>query len=107
MFDQLLATAAIHSRMQPTFEELANKLLGDAELEYQKDIYLLRLLYNRVIAVLDAVVSSSVIIEDNDLDFAYVQLTALIDDLLTKPSMKSWQKDAPELYERCSDTPKK
>ena len=99
MFDQLLAQQLYTVEVLPTFEELANKLLGDAELEYQKDIYLLRLLYNRVIAVLDAVVSSSVIIEDNDLDFAYVQLTALIDDLLTKPSMKSWQKDAPELYE--------
>jgi hypothetical protein len=99
MFDQLLAQQLYTVDVLPTFEALADELLGDADLQYQKDVYLLRLLYNRIITVLDAVVSTSVVIEDNDLDFAYVQLTALIDDLLNKPSMKGWQKDAPELYE--------
>jgi hypothetical protein len=99
MFDRLLEQQQYQVQVLPTFEALANELLGDAELEYQKDIYLLRLFYNRVIAVLDAVVSSSVVIEDDKLDFAYVQLTASIENILGKPSMKDWQKNVPELYE--------
>ncbi len=99
MFDRLLEQQQYQIEVLPTFAALADELLGDAELEHQKDVYLIRLFYNRVIAILDAVVSSGVVIEDDKLDFAYVRLTALIEDVLSKPTMKDWQKDAPELYE--------
>lgn len=99
MFDRLLEQQQYQVEVLPTFAALADELLGDAELEHQKDVYLIRLFYNRVIAILDAVVSSGVVIEDDKLDFAYVRLTALIEDVLSKPTMKDWQKDAPELYE--------
>lgn len=99
MFDSMLAQQLYEVEVLPTFITLADKLLADAALEQQKDVYLLRLFYNRAVAILDAVVSSGVVIEDDKLDFAYVRLTALIEDMLSKPTMKSWQKDAPELYE--------
>ena len=99
MFDKLLEQQQYQVEVLPTFAKLADELLGDAELEHQKDVYLLRLFYNRAIAILDAVVSAGVVIEDDKLDFAYVRLTALIEDVLSKPTMKDWQKDAPELYE--------
>jgi len=99
MFDRLLEQQQYQVEVLPTFAVLADELLGDAELEHQKDVYLIRLFYNRVIAILDAVVSSGVVIEDDKLDFAYVRLTALIEDVLSKPTMKDWKKDAPELYE--------
>lgn len=99
MFDSMLEQQLYQIEVLPSFVKLADELLGDAELEHQKDVYLLRLFYNRVVAILDAVVSSGVLIEDDKLDFAYVRLTALIEDVLSKPTMKDWQKDAPELYE--------
>lgn len=99
MFDKLLEQQQYQVEVLPTFAKLADELLSDAELEHQKDVYLLRLFYNRAIAILDAVVSAGVVIEDDKLDFAYVRLTALIEDVLSKPTMKDWQKDAPELYE--------
>lgn len=99
MFDRLLEQQQYQIQVLPSFATLADELLGDAELEHQKDVYLLRLFYNRVVAILDAVVSSGVLIEDDKLDFAYVRLTALIEDVLSKPAMKDWNKDAPELYE--------
>lgn len=99
MFDRLLEQQQYQVQVLPSFAALADELLGDAELEHQKDVYLLRLFYNRVVAILDAVVSSGVVIEDDKLDFAYVRLTALIEDVLGKPTMKDWHKDAPELYE--------
>lgn len=99
MFDQILEQQLYTVEVLPLFIELADELLGDAELEYQKDVFLLRLLYNRVIGVLDAVVSSGIVIEDDKLDFVYVKLTSLIESTLGKPQMKDWQKDAPELYE--------
>lgn len=99
MFDSMLEQQKYQVEVLPTFAKLADEQLGDAELEHQKDVYLLRLFYNRVVAILDAVVSSGVLIEDDKLDFAYVRLTALIEDVLSKPTMKDWQKDAPELYE--------
>jgi hypothetical protein len=98
-FDKLLEQQQYQVEVLPTFAKLADELLGDAELEHQKDVYLLRLFYNRAIAILDAVVSAGVVIEDDKLDFAYVRLTALIEDVIGKPTMKDWQKDAPELYE--------
>lgn len=99
MFDDLLAQLRYSIEVLPTFAKLADELLGDAELEYQQDIFLLRLFYNRVISILDAVVSSGVVIEDDKLDFAYVKISSLIEKLLGKPNMKEWQKNAPELYE--------
>ena len=100
MFAQMLEQLDYKVEVLSGFEALADELLGNAELEYQKDVYLLRLLYNRIIAILDAVVSSGIIIEDSDLDFAYVQVMALIEGLLGKPAMKEqWQKTAPEIYE--------
>ncbi len=99
MFDRLLEQQQYQIQVLPSFATLADELLGDAELEHQKDVYLLRLFYNRVVAILDAVVSSGVLIEDDKLDFAYVRLTALIENVLGKPAMKDWHKDAPELYE--------
>ncbi len=99
MFDKLLEQQQYQVQVLPTFAALADELLSDAALEHQKDAYLLRLFYNRVIAILDAVVSAGVVIEDDKLDFAYVRLTALIEDVLSKPTMKDWQKDAPELYD--------
>jgi hypothetical protein len=99
MFDKLLEQQQYQVEVLPTFTKLADELLGDAELEHQKDVYLLRLFYNRAVAILDAVVSAGVLIEDDKLDFAYVRLTALIEDVMSKPTMKDWQKDAPELYE--------
>lgn len=99
MFDKLLEQQQYQVDVLPTFAKLADELLGDAELEHQKDVYLLRLFYNRAIAILDAVVSAGVVIEDDKLDFAYVRLTALIEDVVSKPTMKVWKKDAPELYE--------
>jgi hypothetical protein len=99
MFDRLLEQQQYQIEVLPTFVKLADELLGDAELEHQKDVYLLRMFYNRVVAILDAVVSFGVLIEDDKLDFAYVRLTALIEDVLSKPTMKDWHKDAPGLYE--------
>ena len=99
MFDNMLEQQMYQVEVLPTFTKFADVQLGDAELEHQKDIYLLRLFYNRVVAILDAVVSSGVLIEDDKLDFAYVRLTALIEDVLSKPTMKDWHKAAPELYE--------
>lgn len=99
MFDNMLEQQLYQIEVLPSFVKLADEMLGDAELEHQKDVYLLRLFYNRVVAILDAVVSSGVLIEDDKLDFAYVRLTALIEDVLGKPTMKDWQKEAPELYE--------
>ena len=99
MFDELLAQQQYKVEVLPSFTAFADELLGDAELEYNKDIFLLRLFYNRIIAILDAVVSAGVVIEDDKLDFAYVKLTSLIENVLSKPKMKDWQKDAPELYE--------
>lgn len=99
MFDKLLEQQQYQVEVLPTFTALAGELLGDAELEHQKDVYLIRLFYNRVIAILDAVISSGVVIEDDKLDFAYVRLTALIEDVLSNPTMRDWKKDAPELYE--------
>lgn len=99
MFAEMLEQLDYKVEVLSGFEALADELLGSAEVEYQQDVYLLRLLYNRVIAILDAVVSAGVLIEDSDLDFAYIQIMALIDGLLTKPSMKDWQKVAPEPYE--------
>ena len=99
MFDQILEQQLYTVEVLPAFEKLADELLGDAELEYQQDVFLLRLFYNRVIAILDAVVSLGIVIEDDKLDFAYVKLTSLIEKLIKKPQMKDWQKDEPELYE--------
>lgn len=99
MFDELLAQQQYKIEVLPAFTAFADELLGDAELEYNKDVFLLRLFYNRIIAILDAVVSAGVVIEDDKLDFAYVKLTSLIENVLNKPQMKDWQKDAPELYE--------
>lgn len=99
MFDRVLEQQLYTVEVLSAFAALADELLGDAELEYSKDVFLLRLLYNRVIAILDAVVSAGVVIEDDKLDFVYIKLTSLIEKILSKPSMKDWQKDAPELYE--------
>jgi hypothetical protein len=99
MFDRLLEQQQYQLEVLPTFAKLADELLGDAEIEHQKDVYLLRLFYNRAVAILDAVVSAGVLIEDDKLDFAYVRLTALMEDVMSKPNMKDWQKDAPEMYE--------
>lgn len=99
MFDRVLEQQLYTVEVLSAFAALANELLGDAELEYNKDIFLLRLFYNRVIGILDAVVSADIVIEDDKLDFAYVKLTSLVENVLSKPSMKDWQKDAPELYE--------
>ena len=99
MFDELLEQQDYKIEVLPEFEDLANELIGNAELEYQQDIYLLKLLYNHAIAILDADTRHGVIVEDEGLDFAYVHLMAFIDDLLNKPTMKQWQDDAPEMYE--------
>jgi len=99
MFDRILEQQQYQVQVLLAFAALADELLGDAELEHQKDVYLLRLFYNRVVAILDAVVSAGVLIEDDKLDFSYVRITALIEDVMSKPTMKDWQKDAPELYE--------
>ena len=98
-FDKILEQQEYSVEILPSFIKLADETLGDAELELQKDVYLLRLFYNRVVAILDAVVSSGVLIEDDKLDFAYIRLAALIENVLGKPTMKDWHKDAPELYE--------
>ncbi len=73
--------------------------MGNAELQNQQDVYLLKLLYNRIIAILDAVVANGVIVEDDELDFVYVHLIAYTDNLLDKPQMKKWKDAAPEIYE--------
>jgi|GEM_PF-2513485 len=99
MFDQILEQQLYTIEVLPTFTDFADELLGDAELEYQKDVFLLRLFYNRIIGILDAVVSSGVVIEDDKLDFVYVKLTSLVENVLSKPQMRDWQKKAPELYE--------
>lgn len=99
MFDEILEELTYSIDVLSGFEALADELLGNAELEHQQDVYLLRLLYNRVIAVLDAVVSAGVVIEDDKLDFVYIKLTSLIESTLSKQTMKSWEKDAPELYD--------
>jgi uncharacterized small protein (DUF1192 family) len=99
MFDEILEELSYSVEVLSGFEALADELLGNAELEHQQDVYLLRLLYNRVIAILDAVVSAGVVIEDDKLDFVYIKLTSVLESILSKQTMKSWEKDAPELYE--------
>lgn len=99
MFERVLEQKSYSVEVLLAFEKLADELLSNADLERNKNIFLLRLFYNRVISVLDTVVSSGIIIEDDKLDFAYIRLTSLIENILSKASMKVWQEKAPELYE--------
>jgi hypothetical protein len=98
-FDVILAQLEYRVEVLSGFDELAEEVLGNAELQSQQDVYLLKLLYNRIIAILDAVVANGVIIEDDELDFVYVHLLAHTDNLLDKPQMKKWKDAAPEIYE--------
>jgi hypothetical protein len=98
-FDDILAQLEYRVEVLSGFDRLAEEVLGNAELQSQQDVYLLKLLYNRIIAILDAVVANGVIIEDDELDFVYVHLLAYTDNLLDKPQMKKWKDTAPDIYE--------
>lgn len=99
MFDRMLEQKFYTVEVLSAFTALADELLASVQLEHNKDIFLLRLLYNRVISILDAVVSSGIVIEDDKLDFEYIRITSLIENILKKPLMKDWAEAAPELYE--------
>lgn len=71
----------------------------EAANDYAGDLLALRILYNRVIAVLDAKIANGVVVDDRRLNGVYLSLMNRIVKILSKPELSSLKSQAPEIYD--------
>lgn len=97
IFERLLASLTYKIEVLDGFDELTSEK-QNPETQYQIDLFTLRLLYNRVIATLDTKVATGVLVEDEQLNHAYIHLTVFIDNILDQVPFAKLKEKAPELY---------
>ena len=69
------------------------------EEEYKQELFVLKLLYGKVIEVIDATKSGYIMINDEVLNRCYIQLLLNIDIILKKKKFKNLNKEAPQIFD--------
>ena len=69
------------------------------EEKYKQKLFFLRLLYGKVIEIIDATKSGYVMFDDEILNHHYIQLSLNIDTILKEKKFKNLNKEAPQIFD--------